>query len=59
MTNPDSPTQGPDLERVAQDLSDVERALERLEDGSYFTDEITGRPLCEELLAEQPTRRHA
>lgn len=59
MTNPDSPTQGPDLERVAQDLSDVERALERLEDGSYFTDEITGGPLSEELLAKQPTRRHA
>lgn len=59
MTNPDSPTQGPDLERIAQDLSDVERALERLEDGSYFTDEITGGPLSEDLLAEQPTQRHA
>jgi len=47
----------PDLERIAADLADVERAMERLEDGSYWTDEVTGEPLSDELLATDPTAR--
>lgn len=59
MSNVESTPQGPDLDHIAQELTDVERALERLEDGSYFTDEITGGPLSEEVLASRPTARHA
>lgn len=47
----------PDLEHIAGDLVDVERAMERLEDGSYWTDEVTGEPLSDELLAADPTAR--
>jgi RNA polymerase-binding transcription factor DksA len=47
----------PDLERIAGDLADVERALERLDDGSYWADEVTGEQLSDELLAGDPTAR--
>ncbi len=53
----DEPQREPDLERVAGDLADVEQALERLEDGSYWTDEVTGEPIPDELLADDPTAR--
>lgn len=48
-----------DLDAVAVDLADVERAMERIEAGTYWTDEITGAPLSDELLAERPTARRA
>ena len=51
------PGQEPDLERIAGDLADVERALERLDDGSYWTDEVTGEPIPEAVLADDPTAR--
>jgi len=54
-----SPATEPDLERIAGDLADVERALERLDDGSYWTDEVTGETLPDELLAADPTARRA
>ena len=44
---------------IAKERADVERALERLEDGSYFTDEITGAALSDDVLASRPTARHA
>jgi len=47
----------PDLERIAGDLADVERALDRLDDGSYWTDEVTGEALPDDLLAGDPTAR--
>jgi hypothetical protein len=47
----------PDLERIADDLADVERALERLSDGSYWTDEITGETIPDDVLADDPTAR--
>lgn len=53
----DDPRPDPDLERVAGDLADVEQALERLDDGSYWTDEVTGAELSDELLDEHPTAR--
>ena len=59
MSNVDSTPPGPNLDHIAQELTDVENALERLEDGSYFTDEITGAPLSDELLASRPTARRA
>ena len=48
-----------DLDAVERDLADVESALTRLDDGTYWTDEISGEPLDDELLAERPTARRA
>jgi len=48
-----------DLDAVAADLADVERAMERIEAGTYWTDELTGAALTDELLAEHPTARRA
>jgi RNA polymerase-binding transcription factor DksA len=42
---------------MEQDLSDVEKALERLDDNSYWTDEATGAPIEPNYLAENPTAR--
>ncbi|MEI7619621.1 MAG: hypothetical protein WCK14_13470 [Actinomycetota bacterium] len=46
-----------DLDAIETDLADVETALARLEAGTYWTDEISGQPLPDELLAEHPTTR--
>ncbi len=46
-----------DLDAVERDLLGVEAALERLNNGSYWVDEVTGEPLPDELLAENPTAR--
>jgi RNA polymerase-binding transcription factor DksA len=46
-----------DLEAVEADLTDVEIALERLEQGTYFVDEVTGDEIPATLLEERPTRR--
>jgi RNA polymerase-binding transcription factor DksA len=48
-----------DLDRIQSDLADVETALARLEAGTYWTCEITGAPIDDSVLAEQPTRRRA
>lgn len=56
--NPD--TTGPvNLDQIEQDLADVETALARLEAGTYWTDEVTGQPLPDDLLAQRPTARRA
>jgi RNA polymerase-binding transcription factor DksA len=49
----------PDLDAIELDLADVELALARLDSGAYWTDEVTGQPLPDELLAERPTARRA
>jgi len=54
LTPPEAP---PDLDLVAADLAAVEQALTRLDDGTYWTDEVTGAPLSSDLLAERPTAR--
>ena len=55
LTPPEAP---PDLDLVvAADLAAVEQALTRLDDGTYWTDEVTGEPLSPDLLAEHPTAR--
>jgi len=46
-----------DLDVVERDLADVETALERLDAGTYWTDEITGEPLADDVLAARPTAR--
>jgi RNA polymerase-binding transcription factor DksA len=48
-----------DLDAIERDLADVEVALARLDAGTYWTDEISGEPLPDELLVEQPTARRA
>lgn len=48
-----------DLERVERDLAGVEAALERLDDGTYWTDEVTGEPIADEVLADDPVARRA
>ena len=46
-----------DLDTVERDLAGVEAALARLDDGTYWTDEVTGARLPDELLAADPTAR--
>ncbi len=46
-----------DLDAVEQRLADVEAALARLESGTYWTCEVTGQPLPDELLLADPTAR--
>jgi len=48
-----------DLDTIEADLADVEVALARLDAGTYWTDEVTGAPLPDELLVADPTARHA
>lgn len=48
-----------DLDGIELDLADVEAALARLDTGQYWTDEITGAALTDDLLAEHPTARRA
>jgi len=49
----------PNLDEIEQDLADVETALARLEAGTYWTDEVTGQPIPDEVLAQRPTARRA
>ena len=46
-----------DLDAIEQDLADVEVALARLDAGTYWTDEVTGLPLPQDLLEGNPTAR--
>ena len=48
-----------DLDTVERDLAGVEAALERLDQGTYFTDEVTGEPIPLEVLETNPTARRA
>jgi RNA polymerase-binding transcription factor DksA len=48
-----------DLDVIEADLADVEHALRRLDSGEYWTDEVTGEPIADEVLAERPTARRA
>ena len=48
-----------DLDAIERDLAGVERALERLSDGTYWTDEVTGEPIADHVLADDPTTRRA
>lgn len=46
-----------DLDAVEADLAAVETALNRLDAGTYWTDEVTGEPLPAELLEANPLLR--
>jgi RNA polymerase-binding transcription factor DksA len=46
-----------DLDRVESDLAGVETALARLDDGTYWTCEVTGAEIPDATLAANPTAR--
>jgi RNA polymerase-binding transcription factor DksA len=46
-----------DLDGIERDLAAVETALQRLDAGTYWTDEVTGAAIPDELLAVDPTAR--
>ena len=48
-----------DLDAIEADLTGVEAALGRLDDGTYWSDEVTGEPLSDELLADDPVARRS
>ena len=45
------------IEAIERDLNDVDVAMDRLEKGTYFNDEVTGAPLRPEFLAANPLAR--
>ena len=59
MSNNSPASSSLDLDAIDQDLTDVETALQRLDAGTYFVDEITGAPLSQDLLNANPTARRA
>ena len=58
-TSRTSPAEEVDLDVVERDLAAVEVALDRLTEGTYWTDEVTGEPIPEHVLADDPTARRA
>ena len=48
-----------DLDRIERDLAGVETALQRLDAGTYWTDESTGEPIPDEVLIADPVTRRA
>ena len=48
-----------DLDAVERELAAVEVALERLNEGTYWTDEVTREPIPDHVLAADPTARRA
>jgi len=46
-----------DLDAIERDLADVEIALARLDAGTYWTDEVTGAELPQDVLTANPTVR--
>ena len=56
---PESTPQHFPADVIERDLADVEVALARLDAGTYWTDEVTGQPLTDELLTLRPTARRA
>lgn len=54
----DAPDHGEaDLATIERDLAAVETALGRLDAGTYWTDEVTGEPIPDEVLARDPIGR--
>ncbi|MFK7919239.1 MAG: hypothetical protein AB8G14_14280 [Ilumatobacter sp.] len=48
-----------DLAAIESDLDDVQAALTRLADGTYWTDEVTGEPIPADVLANTPLTRRS
>jgi len=45
------------VDLIERDLNDVDIAMDRLEKGTYFSDEITGAPLQTDFLTTNPLAR--
>ena len=45
------------LAAIEEELADVARALERLDEGTYGTCEVCGAELADEVLADAPAGR--
>jgi RNA polymerase-binding transcription factor DksA len=45
------------LDQLEHDLAEIEAALQRLDDGSYGIDEVTGEPIAPERLDAYPAAR--
>ena len=45
------------IARAHADLADVDRALERLDDGTYGTCEVCGEAIADDVLAPAPATR--
>lgn len=48
-----------DLDTIATELAGVDAALDRLAEGTYWTDEVTGEPIPDDVLAADPIARRA
>jgi len=46
-----------DLDSIERDLADVEAALARLDAGTYWTDEVTGDDIPNDVLDRFPLTR--
>lgn len=46
-----------DLDAIERDLTDVQTALDRLNEGTYWVDEVSGEEIPADVLAERPTVR--
>ncbi len=51
------PSDAIDLERIARDFDGVDAALRRLDDGSDWSDEVTGAEIPDRVLAADPVAR--
>lgn len=60
MTN-SAPSDGSEqsLDDIERDLADVEAALARLEAGTYWTCEVTGKPIPDDVLVTDPLTRRS
>ncbi len=45
------------LEQLERDLAEIEAALQRLDEGSYGIDEVSGQPIAPERLEAYPAAR--
>ena len=45
------------LEQLERDLAEIEAALQRLDEGTYGIDEVTGEPIAPERLEAYPIAR--
>ena len=45
------------VDAIERDLNDIDVAMDRLEKGTYFSDEITGAPLQTDFLTANPLAR--
>lgn len=61
LTDPSAATEADpvDLDAIERDLNAVDVALNRLADGTYWTDEVTGEPIPDHVLTHDPTARRA